>query len=151
MIQVEKETAKINEKAEIKKIIDSYMAALCKKDIKTMISFYAPDVVVFDVKPPYQIKGAIAWKHIWEACIDYFPASFKTEIRNLYIHVSGNVAVAHYIFRLKGEEKDHPAMQTWMRITTGFKKQSGRWKIIHEHGSVPFDPGSQQASFTLQP
>src|SRR5260221_4314505 len=141
---------KVNSKAEIKKIIDDFMAALCMKDVKAMMSHYAPDVVVYDVKPPFQTKGAVAWKHTWEACIGYFPDSFKIEIKDLNIHVSGDVAISHYLFRLAGPEKEHNAMQTWMRTTTGYKRIQGRWKIVHEHGSVPFNPHTMKAIFTLE-
>ena len=141
---------KANEKAEIKEVIDDFMGALSRKDVKRMLSHYAPDVVVFDVKLPFQTKGAVAWKHTWEACIGYFPDSFHIEIHDLYIHVSGDMALSHYLFRLKGKEKEHDAMQTWMRATTGFKKQQGKWKIIHEHGSLPFNPVTREAVFTLE-
>jgi ketosteroid isomerase-like protein len=140
---------KVNDKAEIKKIIDGFMSALCQKDVKAMLSYYAADLIAFDVKPPFQVKGAVAWRHIWEACIGYFPSTFKTEIRDLTIRVSRDVAFAHYMFRLTGPEKDHAAMQTWLRITTGFKKDQSRWKIVHEHGSVPYHPHTLQAMFTL--
>jgi ketosteroid isomerase-like protein len=140
----------INDKAEIKKMIDDFMAALCNKDVKRMMSGYASDVVIYDVKPPFFTKGAVAWKHTWEACIDYFPASFQVEIRDLYIHVGGDVAISHYFFRLKGKEKDHDAMQTWMRTTTGYKRQQGKWKVVHEHGSLPFNPHTGKAMFTLE-
>jgi ketosteroid isomerase-like protein len=143
--------SRLNSKAEIKKIIDDFMLSLSMKDVKRMMSHYAADVVVYDVKPPFQTKGAVAWRHVWEACIGYFPDSFTVMISDLYIYVSGDIALAHYIFRLKGPEKDHDAMQTWMRATTGFKKIQGKWKIIHEHGSVPFNPHTMQAMFTLEP
>lgn len=142
---------KVDSKAEIKKVIDDFMAALCIKDVKSMLSHYAPDAVMYDVKPPYQIKGAIAWKHAWEACIGYFPDSFKVEIRDLYIHASGDVAISHYMFRLTGTEKGDPSSQTWIRTTTGFKKIQNKWKIVHEHGSVPFNPHTREACFTLEP
>jgi ketosteroid isomerase-like protein len=141
---------KVNSKAEIKKLIDDFMAALCRKDVKRMMSYYSADVVVYDVKPPFQTKGAVAWKHTWEACIGYFPASFKIEIRDLNIHVSADVALSHYLFRLTGPEKDHPAMQTWMRTTTGYKKIQGKWNIVHEHGSLPFNPHTTQVIFTRE-
>lgn len=140
---------KVTNKTAIKAVIDDFMAALCAKDVKRMMSHYAPDVVVYDVKPPFQTKGAVAWKHTWEACIGYFPASFKIEIKDLVIHGSEDVAISHYLFRLYGPEKDHAAMQTWMRTTTGFKKIQGKWKIVHEHGSLPFNPHTTQAIFTL--
>lgn len=142
---------KTDEKAAVKKVIDGFMAALCRKDVKTMMSYYASDVIVYDVKPPFQTKGAVAWKHVWEACIGYFPAEFTVLVRDLSIHVSNDIAFSHYLFRLNGKEKDHAAMQTWIRTTTGFKKIQGKWKIVHEHGSLPFNPHTTQAIFTLEP
>lgn len=137
-------------KSEVKKVIEDFMAALCKKDIKKMMVHYAAEVVMFDVKPPFQQKGAVTWRHVWEACIDYFPTSFKVKIRDLVIHVSDDLAVSHYLFRLTGADKDHPAMQTWIRTTTAFKKIQGKWKIIHEHGSLPINPHTAMAIFTLE-
>lgn len=142
---------KLDEKAAVKKVIDDFMAALCRKDVKAMMSHYAAELVAYDVKPPYQTKGAIAWKHTWEACIDYFPESFSVNIKDLKIHVGGDVAVSHYIFCLTGTPKEHDAAQTYIRTTTAFKKMQGKWKIVHEHGSVPFNPHTRVAVFTMEP
>ena len=60
----------------------------------------------------------------------------------LSIIVSGDLAFAHWLYRFTGMEKDHPATQTWIRATVGYKRQQGRWQIVHEHESVPFDPHS---------
>ena len=46
-------------------------------------------------------------------------------------------------------EKDHPAMQTWIRITAGYRRIQGRWQIVHEDASVPFNPETGQAAFSL--
>ena len=116
-----------------------------------MISFYAADAIIYDVKPPYQVRGAIAWKHAWEACIGYFPESFNVQVKDLTIHVSEDVALSHYLFRITGTAKEDPSSQTYIRTTTGFKKFQGKWKIVHEHGSVPFNPHTRKADFTLDP
>jgi len=142
--------SKVNDKAEIKKVIDDFMEALRDKNVKRMISHYAADAILFDVKPPFQTKGAIAWKHTWEACIGYFPPSFNVEIKDLAIHISGDIAISHYLFRLTGTRKDDPAAQTWIRTTTGYKRIAGKWKIIHEHGSVPFNPHTREAAFNYE-
>ncbi|BBA35129.1 uncharacterized protein sS8_3186 [Methylocaldum marinum] len=65
--------------------------------------------------------------------------------------MSGDLAFAHWLFRFTGEDKDHPAMQTWMRLTTCCQRQQGQWRILHEHCSLPFDPTTSQAVFTLEP
>jgi ketosteroid isomerase-like protein len=108
-------------------------------------------VVAFDVKPPFQTKGAEAWRRTWEECLPCFPDSFQIETRDLSLTASGDVALAHWLFRFTGEEKDHPAMQTWLRITAGYRRVRGTWQVVHEHLSVPFDPYTGQAAFTLEP
>ncbi|MEP7324225.1 MAG: nuclear transport factor 2 family protein [Saprospiraceae bacterium] len=139
----------IEEKEQIRKMIVDLYDALSAKDVRKMMAYYADDVVVYDVKPPFQTKGAVIWRHTWEACMPYFPDQFSVAIKDLYIHVSSDIAIAHWMFRLVGPEKEHDAMQTWMRATTGYKKIKGKWKIVHEHGSLPFDPHTTKAIFSL--
>jgi len=139
-----------NLKNEIKKALETFFDALSRKNIKDMMSIYASEAVIFDVKPPFQVKGSIAWKHIWEACLPFFPENFKVEVKELTIHVDGNTGFAHYFFKLTGPDKDHPAMQTWMRATTGYKLQSGKWKVVHEHGSLPYNPMDNQVTFSKE-
>ncbi len=145
------EQNKRNEKAEVIKTIGDFFTALGKKDIKSMMSYYASDVIVFDCKPPFQTKGAIAWKHTWEACLPYFPDSFRIDTRDMVVHTGGNLASAHYLFRIVCPDPSHAAAQTWMRGTTTLKYQQGRWRAIHEHGSLPYNPHNMQVMFTLEP
>jgi uncharacterized protein (TIGR02246 family) len=140
---------KKDDKAAIRQLIDEFNNALSKKDLNRMLANYASDVIVFDAKPPFHTKGAIAWKHTWEACLPYFPDSFQVEIRDLNIIVGIDMAIAHYIFRIVVDDKSHDAAQTWMRATSCYKKLQGKWKVVHEHGSVPFNPHTLQAVFTL--
>jgi hypothetical protein len=67
----------------------------------------------------------------------------------LAVSVSGGVALAHWLFRFTGKDKEHRAMQTWFRTTAGYRMDQGKWRIVHEHCSVPFDPYTAQAALTL--
>ncbi len=149
MVQAEK--TKSSEKEQVQKLLLNFFSALSKKDIKAMISCYASEVILFDCKPPFQTKGAIAWKHTWEACLPYFPDEFNIETRDMVIHADQHLAFAHYLFRIATSNKEHDAAQTWMRATTGLKFQQGKWRIIHEHCSLPFNPHTGLAVFTLEP
>ncbi|MBD3883682.1 nuclear transport factor 2 family protein [Phormidium tenue FACHB-886] len=71
------------------------------------------------------------------------------ETRDLTIAVNGNLATARWLFRFTG--KGYPAMQMWMHITAVCQKNQGNWQILHEHISVPFDPETSEAVFTLNP
>jgi ketosteroid isomerase-like protein len=71
--------------------------------------------------------------------------------RNLRVIVNGDMAIAHWLFRYTGMGQDHPPTQTCMRVTAGYERRQGRWQIVHEHCSVPFDPHTCKAVFTLEP
>ncbi len=144
-------TTKIQDEAQIRELIADEVSAICAKDIDKIMAHYAQDVMIFDVKPPFQIKGADAFRRIWEECLPYFPEAFEIESRDLSITVSGDLAIAHWIFHFTGMEKDHPAAQMWMRNTVSYQRNQGKWQIVHGHCSVPFDPKTSKAVFTLEP
>lgn len=145
------EGAQARDEAQLRQLIEDQASAIGAKDMDRLMTYYAPDVVVFDAKTPFQTRGTGAWRRTWEECLPYFPDSFRTELRDLSLNVSGDLALAHWLQRFTGMEEDHPAMQTWIRITAGYRRLHGRWRIVHEHASVPFDPQTAHAAFTLEP
>ncbi|MBD2060216.1 nuclear transport factor 2 family protein [Oculatella sp. FACHB-28] len=139
-----------NHEAQIRQLISNQQRAICAKDVDQIMSHYANEVILFDVKPPFQTKGKDAVRQIWEDCLPYFPNSFEMETRDLTIAVNDNLATAHWLFHFTGEQ-DHPAMKMWLRATAVYQKNQGNWQILHEHISVPFAPETSQAVFTLNP
>ena len=109
------------------------------------------DTVVFDVKPPFQTKGAEVWRQTWAACGPYLPASFSVERRDLAVSVSGDMSMAHWIWRIVVVPHDERSAKTWIRTTACYRRIQGVWRIVHEHCSIPFDPMTSQVVFTLDP
>ncbi len=138
-----------NDDLPIRKVILDRDSALGSKNLDALMAHYAPEVVVFDAQPPFQMRGPEALRNAWEMCFPCFPGSFGVETRDLCISVGEDLAVAHWLWRFTGLEKDHPAMKSWMRNTASFILRQGRWLIVHEHYSVPFDPHTCMAVFTL--
>lgn len=136
--------------AQICQLISDQQRAICVKDVDQIMSRYASEVVLFDVKPPFQTKGKEAVRQLWEDCLPYFPNVFEMETRDLTITASETLAAAHWLFCFTGTE-DHPAMQMWMRVTAVCQKNQGEWQILHEHLSIPFNPEMSQAAFTPNP
>jgi ketosteroid isomerase-like protein len=40
---------------------------------------------------------------------------------------------------------------SWLCTTLGLRKTDGRWKVVHEHISVPFDMERGKAMLDLKP
>lgn len=141
------ETYHANGEAQIRDLIADQQSAVCAKDIDRIMARYAAEVMVFNVKPQFQIRGARDWRQVWESSLGQFPASFGIETRDLTITVSGDLALAHCCLRFTGI----PAASSWIRDTAVYKRTHGKWQIVHEHCSVPFDPETSRAVLELEP
>lgn len=139
------------DEAEIRHMMHEWSRALETKDAAGLVKDYAPDAVLYDAIPPYKTVGADNIRQIWEQCLPYFPEQFKSEHRDIAIHVAGDTAFAHCVHHFIPTPADHTCGQTWMRVTVGYRKINGKWKVIHEHVSVPFNPMNSQAWFISDP
>jgi ketosteroid isomerase-like protein len=131
------------EDLQIRQRIADQHAAICRKDVAGVMSHYADDAVIFNVKPPFQTRNRAGWREIWETSLAHFPSSFSTETKDLQIVVSGSLAIAHYLYRFTGL----PGKQSWIRNTAAYRNFAGQWLIVHEHYSVPFNPETSKAVF----
>lgn len=146
------ETVKTHDKAQIRQLINDQMSAICRKNTNQIISHYAPEAIIFDVKPPFQkIKNVNELRRAWDACLPCLPAIFGTEIRDLGIFVSGDLALAHWFWRYTGMDEDYPAIQTWTRNTVGYQRHLGRWQIVYEHCASYFDQETSKDVLVLEP
>jgi len=100
------EPTSTHDESQIHQLIEAQARAISVKDVDAVMAPYAADAVIFDCKPPFQTRGADAWRRIWEECLPYFPASFGIERRDVRIIVNGDMAVA----------TGSSASQGWQRI-----------------------------------
>lgn len=135
------------DEAEIRGLIADWSRAVEAKDARAIVRDYCPDAVLFDAIPPARVVGAAAIGAIWAQCFPHFPEKFRSEHKDLVVQVDGEVAFAHGLHHFVPEPADHPAGATWMRVTLCFQRVEGRWGVVHEHVSVPFDPMTGRAAF----
>jgi ketosteroid isomerase-like protein len=74
------ESAQARDDAQLRHRIADQMSTIGAKDLDRLMTHYTAEVVVFDVKLPFQTTGAEPCRRTWEACLPYFPASFQTEM-----------------------------------------------------------------------
>jgi uncharacterized protein (TIGR02246 family) len=139
------------DEAEIRRMIHAWSKALEAKDLDALLIDYHPDAVLYDAIPPYKTVGRDAIRQIWANCLPYFPAQFQSQHRDLVVHVAGDTAFVHGIHHFIPIPEDHPSGSTWMRITVGYQKSNGKWQVVHEHVSIPFNPMNSQAWFIRDP
>lgn len=139
------------DEAEIRRLIAQWSAALEAKDLDGLTAGYLPDTILFDAIPPYKTVGKEAIRETWANCLPYFPEKFRSEHRDITVHVSGDVALVHCLHHFVPIPADHPCGQTWLRVTVGYRRIDGAWRVAHEHISIPFNPMNNQAWFVTNP
>lgn len=132
-------------------LMANWRAALECKDISAMLQDYQPDAVLFDACPPYKVEGVEAIRKTWEACLPYFPEEFKSVHQDVVIQVGGDTAFVYGLHHFEPNPADHPCGQSWMRISIGLVRVAGKWKVAHEHCSLPFNPMNNQVCFVTDP
>lgn len=102
------ETITKNETA-IRAVVDKLVNGLRTKDINSVVSVYAPDLVAFDIVPPLQYVGAESYRKRWQEVFESFE-TIHYEVRDLSITAGDDVAFSHSLNRLSGTMKNGPRM-----------------------------------------
>lgn len=131
--------------AEIRTELEDWADAVRAKDVERIFAHYAPDIVAFDAIAQLQFKGADAYRKHWETCMTMCTGPMIFELHELQITAGDELAFAHGLNRCGGTGPDGKEMSGWMRMTACFRKQHGKWQVVHEHFSAPFDPQSDKA------
>lgn len=145
------ESNSAQDEVQIRQLLDEWRGALAARDLDRLTKHYAEDVLFFDAVPPYQHRGAEAYRRTWEVMFPHLPPRIESEIRDLSITVDGDVAFAHCLNRIVNSDTREAATCGWVRVTVCYQRRQGTWKVVHEHVSIPFDPMTSQATFIREP
>ena len=143
----------MNDETQIREVIEGRAATLKTGDVKALLAYYAPQVVAFRLAPPlrqpYDAQDPAPLER-WFATFESPPQRVVTQLE---IVAGGDAAYATSLDCLSATPKGMTeSFSLWYRTTVGLRKIDGRWRITHEHESVPFEmDGSFRASIDLKP
>jgi ketosteroid isomerase-like protein len=128
-------------------IIDLENGLASAKTVDQAMSYYddSEKLVVFDVIPPLQYAGPAAWRKDLKGFFAAFPGPSHIDLTNLQVVNDSRIGFAHSIQHFAGTAKSGKKVEITFRVTDGLEKKSGKWKIVHEHVSVPVDLDSGRA------
>lgn len=148
---MDKAVSKTSAEADIQALTESWQRAASAGDLAAIMSHYAPDVVAFDAIAALQFKGIDLYRKHWQACLAMCSGPMTFKLHELNIVASDDIAFSHALNRCGGTDKNGEEHASWMRVTTGYRKLNGAWRIVHEHFSAPFDMENCKALLDLQP
>src|SRR5688572_25337165 len=125
--------------AEVRKELEEVAQALRDKDIEALMVHYAADTVVFDLRPPPRIESADAYRRNFEAWFASVDGPIEYDVHELAITAQDDVAFCHSLCHVTSTRTGGGTADYWVRVSSGLRKQNGRWLITHEHISMPVD------------
>lgn len=130
----------------IRERLEALARALRAKDVDALMANYAPDVVVFDLPMALQCRGAQAYRKNFESWFAMVQGPIGYEVHELRIATGGEVGFCHHLARVRTTRKQAGYWSDyWVRVTAGWRKMDGQWRITHEHISVPVDMATTKA------
>jgi ketosteroid isomerase-like protein len=122
----------------IKALLENWADAVRRHDLPAILAHHAPDMVLFDLPPPLQVRGMEAYSKTWDLFFEYHKPSQAFDIEELAIAAGDDVAFAFGIMRCGAGSRPGGFP---FRLTIGLRKINGDWRITHEHHSIPANDG----------
>jgi ketosteroid isomerase-like protein len=144
-------SSRSSDSAELRAGIEERARAVRAKDVEALMASYADDVATFDLVAPLSNQGASAVRKRLTEWFASFQASIDYEVRDVQLAVAGDVAFDHHFTRVRGTTTSGAKVDMWFRETVGYRRIADRWKVTHQHSSVPFDMASGKPLLDLQP
>ena len=126
-----------NEETTIREIFDKWAAAVRAEDFDGIRANHSPDMLMFDVPPPLLSRGLDAYMDTWTL---FYKSQVRPVVFNfddIEITAGKDVAFATATGRCVYISSRGAPTKLQFRLTMGLRKEDGRWRIVHEHHSVP--------------
>jgi uncharacterized protein (TIGR02246 family) len=124
------------DEAELRALIARWSKAVRDQDIEGIRADHDPDILMFDVPPPFLSHGLDAYMATWETFFAWQAKPVQFDFHDIAITTGNVVAFATAIGRCCDLSSGEP-VDLEFRLTMGFRKHEGQWRIVHEHHSIP--------------
>ena len=126
-----------DDNATIRNVVESWAAAVRRKDFGGILQNHSSDIVMFDVPPPFQSNGIEAYKKTWDLFFSCSSDPVVFDITTMNITAGRDVAFVVATMRCvePGASGEYKGLD--FRLTAGLRKIDGQWTVTHEHHSVP--------------
>ncbi|TLF42573.1 YybH family protein [Maribacter aurantiacus] len=124
---------------ETKNFFTTYKDAVWKKDAKALINLYSPEMVAFDMWD----QGFYGSLKEWIPEMEHWLGSLgeervQVDFDRIRLHESDALGFVSGYISFKAIAPDGRVLREMTnRISVGFTKENGDWKVVHQHISAP--------------
>ena len=130
----------MTDEQEIRTLIENWVTAVHAGDLDTVLTDHAPDIVMFDVPPPYDgVRGLDAYRETWPGFFEWQRSGASFALESLDVTAGSDVGFAFALLLCGTPDELEAKPASRLRLTIGLRKIDGRWTVTHEHHSFPHD------------
>jgi ketosteroid isomerase-like protein len=126
-----------NDEKDIQGLIERWAKAVRDQDRAGIRTDHDSEILMFDVPPPLLSRGLDAYMATWERFLSWSEKPVAFDFHDLKITAGKDVAFATAIGRCAGIDANGKREELEFRLTTCLRKIDGRWRVTHEHHSLP--------------
>jgi uncharacterized protein (TIGR02246 family) len=131
------ERKQTSDELELRELIARWSKAVRDQDLAGIRANHDPDILMFDVPPPFLSRGLEAYMATWDMFFACVPKPVVFDFEDVEITAGQDVAFATAIGRCVNTDRNGEKENLRFRLTMGFRKHDGRWRVMHEHHSLP--------------
>jgi uncharacterized protein (TIGR02246 family) len=125
------------DETEILALIERWARAVRNEDRAVIREDHDADMLMFDVPPPFLSRGLDAYMATWELFFSSVEKPVKFDFHDIEITAGEDVAFATAVGSCVNIDSKGNREPLEFRLTMGLRKINGRWRIMHEHHSLP--------------
>jgi ketosteroid isomerase-like protein len=135
----------------IRQRVEDWAEAIQAGDLDAVMSFYAPNVVSFDIGPPLRYVGVENKRRAWQQAFAAYAGPMVYQVRDLTVATDGDLAFVHSLNHVSGTLARGHTADLWLRWAACLRRIGGVWLVVHDHASVPVDLEHGHALVNLNP
>ena len=130
-------------------MLAAYRDTVRAKDVDGFVALFADDVQVFDQWGRWSHDGIGAWREMAVGWFGSLGDEFVVvEFDDVRTRVSVDMAMASAFVTYRGMSAQGQELRSLTnRLTWLLRQESGAWKVVHEHTSVPIDDATGKGIF----
>ncbi len=125
------------DEAQVRDLLQQWAAATRNGQRDDVLANHLPDVLIYDVLAPMKCQGAAAYRQSWDEWQPDTQDAGQFGLEDLSVTAGADVAFAHCFIRCGGTLPNGKTFEDLVRATFCLRKESGSWKVAHQHISKP--------------
>jgi uncharacterized protein (TIGR02246 family) len=125
------------DEADIRSLIARWARAVREEDRAAIGRDHDPDILMFDVPPPLASRGLDAYMATSETFFSRAEKPVAFDFYDIAVTCGADVAFATAIGKCVDVDPNGKREPLEFRLTMGLRKIGERWRVTHEHHSLP--------------